>query len=60
MLQHFCSLEEFWPMGPRWPIAFCDIEGKEEGPGSHHKAHQESKCNEIEALKIVISKTLML
>ena len=47
-------------MGPQWPIVFCDIVGKEEGPGSHHKAHQESKCNEIEALKIVINKILML
>ena len=60
MLRHFCSLEGFWPRGPKWPIVFCDIEGKEEGAGSHHKAHQESKCNEIEAHKIVINYTLML
>ena len=52
--QHFCLLEEFWPRGPHWPIAFCDIVGKEEGASSHHKTHQESKCNKIEADKIVI------
>ena len=52
--QHFCSLEGFWPRGPKCPIAFCDIVGKEEGTSSHHKAHQESKCNRIEANKIVI------
>ena len=43
-------------MGPQCPIAFCDIVGKEGGAGSHHKAHQESKCNRIEADKIVINR----
>ena len=56
MLKNFCSLKGFWPRGPQWPIAFCDIVGKEEGASSHHKAHQESKCNKIEADKIVIHK----
>ena len=54
VLRHFCSLKNFWPRGPQCPIAFCDIVGKEEGAISHHKAHQESKCNRIEADKIVI------
>ena len=53
VLQHFCALEGFWPSGPHCPIAFCDIVGKEGGASSHHKAHQESKCNEAEANKIV-------
>ena len=54
MLRHFCSLEGFWPRGPQCPIVFCDIVGKEEKAISHQ---QESKCNRIEANKIV---TLML
>ena len=56
MFRYFCSLEGFWPAGPQWPIAFCDIVGKEEGASDHHKAHQESKCNKTEANKIVIHK----
>ena len=55
MLEHFCALEGFWPSGPHCPIVFCDIVGKEEGTSSHHKAHQESKCNRVEADKIVIN-----
>ena len=51
MLRDFCSLEGFWPKGPHCPIAFCDTVGKEEEARSHHK---ESKCNRIEADKIVI------
>ena len=43
-------------MGPQCPIAFCDIVGKEGEASSHHKAHQESKCNRIEADKIVINR----
>ena len=54
VLQHFCALEGFWPSGPQCPIAFCDVVGKEKGDSSHHKVHQESKCNEAEANKIVI------
>ncbi|XP_065917904.1 3'-5' exoribonuclease HELZ2-like isoform X2 [Dysidea avara] len=51
--QRFCSLKKFWPNGPDCPIAFCDVEGKEEGGSSHHKVHQESKSNRMEAEKIV-------
>ena len=58
VLRHFCALEGFWPMGPQCHIAFCDIEGKEEGASSHHKAHQESKCNRIEADKIAINRLM--
>ena len=53
MSQRFCSLKKFWPNGPDCPIAFCDVEGKEEGGSSHHKVHQESKSNRMEAEKIV-------
>ena len=40
-------------MGPQCPIAFCDIVGKEEAR-NQHVPYQESKCNRIEADKIVI------
>ena len=29
MSDKFCALEGFWPKGQQCPIAFCDIEGKE-------------------------------
>ena len=29
VVQQFCKLEGFWPMGPQYPIVFCDIEGVE-------------------------------
>ena len=51
--QRFCSLKRFWPNGPNYPIAFCDVEGKEEDGSSQHKVHQESKSNRTEADKIV-------
>ena len=53
MSQRFCSLEQFWPNGPNCPIAFCDVEGKEEDGSSHDKVHQDSKSNQTEAEKIV-------
>ena len=51
--QQFCSVKRYWPSGPNCPIAFCDVEGKEEDGSSHHKVHQESKNNRMEAEKIV-------
>ncbi|XP_065917902.1 3'-5' exoribonuclease HELZ2-like isoform X2 [Dysidea avara] len=51
--RRFCSLEGFWPNDNKnCPIAFCDVEGKEEDGSSHHKVHQESKSNRTEAEKI--------
>ncbi|XP_065918858.1 uncharacterized protein [Dysidea avara] len=49
--QQFCSLEGFWPNGPNCPIAFCDVEGKEEDGSIDHKVYRESKRNRIEADK---------
>jgi len=46
-------LEGFWPNGKNCPIAFCDVEGKEEDGSSHDKVHQDSKSNQTEAEKIV-------
>ena len=51
--QQFCSLEGFWPNGPNCPIAFCDVEGKEEDGSIDHKVYRESKRNKIEADKTV-------
>jgi len=52
--QQFWMVKNFWPGGPNCPIAFCDVEGKEEGGSSHENVHQDSKHNRPEAEKIVI------
>jgi len=56
----FCSLKGFWPNGPDFPIAFYNVEGKEEDGSCYDKVHQDSKSNRNEAEKIVSLIAFML
>ena len=49
-----CVIENFWPKGPNFPLAFCDVVGKEGGAVSgNKKSSLFSKSNTVEADKVV-------
>ena len=50
----FIQIKKFWPQGRDYPLAFCNIEGREGGAVSgNKKSSLLSKSNSDEAKKVV-------
>ena len=51
---NFIPIKKFWPQGRDYPLAFCNIEGREGGAVSgNKKSSLLSKSNADEARKVV-------
>ena len=56
-----CVIKDFWPKGPNFPLAFCDVVGREGGAVSgNKKSSLFSKSNAVEADKVVSLKWIVV